>query len=201
MINPTRSELQKIRKRKQLAQKGHTLLKTKQDVLTHEFMKKVDEYKDKYESTMKKLKKSYKTLTVDIAYAGIYVSRSVSYAMKPQFELAKEEKNIMGLKLPQLSATKKEVDNSYGNSPLLAESARSFRDLFEHLAELTNLKHTIIELSKEIKKLKRRVNSLEHIQIPRLEAIEKHIRFVLEEQERDSFIRLKTIKKRMESEG
>ena len=53
------------------------------------------------------------------------------------------------------------------------------------------LKH----LAEEIKKTKRRVNSLEYLTMPRLEKVKKVITFKLEELERENFSRLKKIKK------
>ena len=54
-------------------------------------------------------------------------------------------------------------------------------------------------MAEEIKKTKRRVNSLEHIQIPKLIETVSWIKFVLNEQERDNFSRLKSLKKKMEN--
>ena len=200
-VSPTRSVLLEIRKKTKLAKKGHSLLKKKQDVLINEFFERVKEYKEAKESIMKTVRESYKRLTLDIAYTGIYVSRSVSYATKPVFDIEYTSKNIMGLKLPQIKAVKKDnirVSNNYENSPLLADATRSFHELFSQLVKLSSMELAIKSLSEEIKKIKRRVNSLEHIQIPRLENTQRYISFTLDEQERDNFIRLKTIKNRME---
>jgi len=190
--------LLEIRKKKRLAIKGHSLLKKKQDVLTNEFFEVVKEYKREKKNLLEKVKLSYKNLSMDIAYTGIYVSRSVAYATKPAFEIKLKNQNIMGLKLPVIETVKKPHEpNIFENSPLLYEAARNFKDLFQELIKISSLELRIKTLAEEIKKVKRRVNSLEHIQIPRLEQIEKEILFTLEEQERDNFIRLKTIKTKL----
>jgi V/A-type H+/Na+-transporting ATPase subunit D len=52
----------------------------------------------------------------------------------------------------------------------------------------------------EIEKTKRRVNALEFVLLPRLEDQKKLISFRLEEMERDSFVSLKTIKRKLEKQ-
>lgn len=201
-VSPTRSELLHIRTKKKLAVKGHSLLKKKQDVLINEFFTRVKDYKKFKKGILEKVKNSYSNLSLDIAYTGIFVSRSVAYATKRQFDVEYSNENIMGVSLPKIAAERKKVDesNSYEDSPLLSLATKNYHDLFIHLINLASMEQSLRTLADEIKKIRRRVNSLEFIQIPKLEATEKHIMFVLEEQDRDNFIRLKSIKKRMEAE-
>jgi V/A-type H+/Na+-transporting ATPase subunit D len=201
-LNPTRYELLKIKKKIHLAQKGHSLLKKKQDVLTKKFLEDIETFKEQKSKIYTYLQETYKGLAFDIAYAGIYVSRSVSYATPPQYKIKTHKKNIMGVRFTQVKIKKNGINTpqTFGNSPLLANATKNFQELFEKLVTLNNMEEKIYSLGAEIKKLRRRVNSLEHIQIPTLEKTKKTILFILEEQERDNFIRLKTIKNRMKNE-
>jgi V/A-type H+-transporting ATPase subunit D len=49
----------------------------------------------------------------------------------------------------------------------------------------------------EIEKTKRKSNAIENVFVPRLEAAVKFITFRLDEMERDTFIMLKTVKRKM----
>lgn len=197
-ISPTRSELLIVKKKLSIAIKGHALLKKKQDALINEFFRKIDEYRLCSTSIIDQTKKSYASLSLDIAYAGIFVSRSVAYASKPHYNIRHDIKNIMGIKLPVMSAEKLENEYAlhYDNSPQLAKASRRFHDLFEQLIDLTGKEIAIKKLANEIRNTKRKVNSLENIQIPRLNNTVKYINFVLEERDRESFIRLKAIKEK-----
>ena len=142
---------------------------------------------------------TYRTLALDIAYTGIYVSRSISYGTKKNYDIKISERNLMGVKIPQMSFHKTgEISvEHFENSPQLAQAHREYVELLEDLIKLSTLEQKIYALAEEIKKTKRRVNSLEHIQIPKLQDLKKYISFVLDEQERENFTRLKSIKNRL----
>lgn len=201
-VSPTRSELLDVKNRAVLARKGHSLLKKKQDVLINEFFERIKEYHKHKRTIQHKTAETYRALSLDIAYSGIAVSRSVSYAMKEAFSVEHESKNIMGLKLPEIRVVKKEdfTRNIFENAPQLIQAERMFRDLFQDVVRLASMELTIYALAEEIKKIKRRTNSLEYIQIPRIDRTRDYIRFVLDEQERESFTRLKMIKQRLEAQ-
>lgn len=201
MDPPTRSNLLMLKSRIKRAYKGHSLLKRKQDVLMREFFERVREYRAYKSDIHTQLKEAYRSLSLDIAYSGIFVSKSVSYATRNVFDISLDERNLMGVRIPEIVITRlKHPMNAYESAPLLAEAARKFRDLFEKLARLASMELVIQRLGEEIIRTKRRVNSLEHIQIPSLEARARAIRFALDEQERESFTRLKMIKKRIQSQ-
>lgn len=199
-ISLTRSELLETRKKLVLAKKGYSLLKKKQDVLIDEFFKVVKEYRKFKQDLKEKTKGAYHALSIDLAYTDIAVTKSISFSAKEAFDLEIKRRNIMGVRLPAIETIRREgyFLNTYESSPQLKDVADKFKDLFEEVVKLSVYEMTIQELSEEIKKLKRRVNFLENIQIPKLEEIINLIKFVLEEQERENFTRLKMIKQRLE---
>ncbi len=201
MTTPTRSELIELKHKVLLAKKGHSLLKRKQDALIREFLMHVQDYKKRKIAIHEQVVQTYKALSLDLAYTGIFVSRSFSYAVLPCFTLHKVEKNLLGVRIPQLHVkrTRDTEVAHFEGSPLLAEATRKFQHLFQELIALASMEMKIKAMAEEIKKTKRRVNSLEHIQIPNMQDTVDWIKFVLNEQERDNFSRLKSLKKKMDN--
>lgn len=198
-VSPTRSELLDMKKRIALAKKGHSLLKRKQDVMIREFFDRIKEYKKFKQNILEQTKGAYDALSLDIALSGVSSSKSAAYAAPQYFDIKHSTKHFMGLSLPQIEAKRNEevASNTIDTSAQLEEVREKFHGLFEKLLVLASMELAIKALAEEIKKVKRRVNSLEHIQIPRLENTAKYIRFVLGEQERENFTRLKIIKEQL----
>ncbi|MFH1390804.1 MAG: V-type ATP synthase subunit D, partial [Candidatus Diapherotrites archaeon] len=113
-------------------------------------------------------------------------------------------RKVMSVDIPDVN--KVEVDyNWYGyfeSTVELDDAVKKFRELFPTLVKLSAKQLALTKVADEIKKTKRKVNSLEYIIIPRMEKDKKMISFKLEEQERENFTRLKIIKAKAEaSEG
>jgi len=85
-----------------------------------------------------------------------------------------------------------------GTSAKIDEVAEAFEKATDLIFKLSQTENAIRRLILEIEKTKRRVNSLEFVMIPRLQTQVKMIAFRLDEMERDSFVMLKTIKRKLE---
>ena len=75
------------------------------------------------------------------------------------------------------------------------EAFNEFSDLLEQIAQLAELEGAVFNIANDIQKTQKRVNALKHVFIPKYTEIVKRIELVLEEKDREEFIRLKTAKK------
>jgi V/A-type H+-transporting ATPase subunit D len=104
---------------------------------------------------------------------------------------------FMGLRLPGLSLTVKKQagpEAMYGTSASYDESRRSCLDIMPLIVEYANLMKRVIILSRELKKVQRKVNMLERIFIPAGEETARYISGRLEEMERDEIYLRKLLK-------
>jgi len=201
-IKATRMELLLLKKKLKLAKKGHKLLKEKRDALVGEFFKALKEIKGLRKEIGSNLVDAQKALHKAQAIQGeIDVERfalGVSSGVNVDFSTRK----VMSVAIPDVS--KVEVDyNWYGyyeSTVELDDAVKKFRELFPTLVKLSAKQLAFTRVAEEIKKTKRKVNSLEYIIVPRMEKDKKMISFKLEEQERENFIRLKIIKAKAEAQ-
>ncbi len=202
--NPTRMELLLSKNRVKLARKGHKLLKQKRDALVLEFFKILGKAQDLRTELNEKMKSAYTALAVAQAYHGMEEIEEAALAVKRVPGVHVEVRNIMGVKIPALETSKAEkhlLSRGYsivGTSAKIDEVAEAFEHAVDLVFKLSETENAIRRLILEIEKTKRRVNSLEFVMIPRFEMQAKLISFRLEEMERDSFVMLKTIKRKLE---
>ncbi|MFA6328216.1 MAG: V-type ATP synthase subunit D [Candidatus Micrarchaeia archaeon] len=202
--NPTRMELLNAKNRVKLARKGHKLLKQKRDALILEFFKILGKAQDLRSELNTRMSSAYGSLAVAQAYHSMQEIEEAAMAVKRAPNVHVEVRNIMGVKIPTLEASEPKkilLARGYsivGTSAKIDEVADSFEHVLDLVFKLSETENGIRRLILEIEKTKRRVNSLEFVMIPRLEKQAKFISFRLEEMERDSFVMLKTIKRKLE---
>ena len=200
-VKATRMALLQTKKKLKLASKGHKLLKEKRDALVSEFFKSLKEIKVLRKEIGSDLSSAQNSLHKAQAIQGeIDVERfalGVSSGVKTDFSTRK----IMSVSVPEVKEIKVDY-NWYGyfeSTVELDDAVTKFRALFPTLVKLSAKQLALKKIADEITKTKRKVNSLEYIIVPRLESEKKMISFKLEEQERESFTRLKIIKAKAEA--
>jgi V/A-type H+-transporting ATPase subunit D len=204
-VNPTRMELIKIKERIALAVKGHKLLKQKRDALILEFFRILKKAQDLRGELAKKMAKGYRSLAIAQLYHPIHQLEKVSLDLRRDIQLDIEVKNVMGVKIPSIDVKMEEKEfmrvpgySVAGTSAKIDEAVEDFDEILKMVIKLAETETAIKRLILEIEKTKRRVNALEYVLIPRLEEQKRMISFRLDEMERDSFVSLKSIKRKLE---
>ena len=202
-IKPTRMELLRIRKRLELAEKGHKLLEDKRDALIERFFKSIkrrDEIKKEVEDILKKAMQAL--IEAEMIMGSDQVRISAKMVGKIG-EIRFLKDNIMGVKVPKIDREnldlRAEGFYSFTSTCIrLDEAKRLFEEALRKLIDLAEIDGAVKALALEIEKTKRRVNVLENVLIPKLQATRKRIEMLLEEREREDFFRRKRIKAIME---
>ena len=195
-IKPTRTELLKIKKRIKLAQKGHKLLKQKRDVLIKEFFDVLKQIKECRIRLADSLRKAQASLNIAMAVEGTLSIKRLALGLGTG-TITFDQKKVMGVALPHLrdASMQYQWPGFYGHSLELHDAIVKHRTLFPDFLELAEKQLVLVKISEEIKKTKRRVNALEYITVPQLNAAKKRIQFHLDELERENFTRLKVLKR------
>ena len=102
-VQATRMELLKLKGRVKLAKKGHSLLKRKRDALILELFRILKDAKD----VRKQLYELFRKMGRALFYASISHTQDelelISSYFRMEYELDVREKNIMGVKIPEIT--------------------------------------------------------------------------------------------------
>ncbi len=196
-INPNRMELMKLAKRLSLARRGHSLLKDKQDELMDMFTettKVVKEVRNNLEEHYRQLKQPYllsKTLSDSTAFKSCRTLQAV------KANLSGGHTKLMNLVIPEISIRFDDNTKSIGNlnkASTMPQFLYEFMELLKKIVKLANEERKMYVIAEELQKVRRRVNALEYIFIPKLEETMDYVSMQLEEMERESITRLMKIK-------
>lgn len=203
-VNPTRMELQRLKKRLVTASRGHKLLKDKRDELMRQFLILVRENKE----LRRKVETAINEANAHFVMAGSVMQPEVvnTALMAPKQEINLEvyEKNVMSVNVPRFEVKTKTSNPadiySYGLAYTysdLDEAVYSLSCILPDLLKLAECEKSAQLMAAEIENTRRRVNALEHVMIPDLKDTIKMITMKLGESERSSQVRLMKVKDMM----
>jgi V/A-type H+/Na+-transporting ATPase subunit D len=201
-MNPTRMNLINTRKGIVRARKGYSILKKKREVLVLEFMKLVQQSTKDRAYLNQLVQQGYKAVGMASTYVGNFELEEVAVHMKEAKPVGMNIKNIMGVKVPEITRSSDEgltLSYSLLSTNISVDDIRnSFVSVINTMIDVAQREQGLRRLVMEIDKTKRRVNALDYIVIPRMKGQVKYISMRLDEMDRDTFSGLKHIKKKLE---
>jgi V/A-type H+-transporting ATPase subunit D len=200
-MNPTRMNLINTRKGIVRARKGYSILKKKREVLVLEFMKLIQQSTKDRAHLNELVQGGYRAVGMASTYVGNFELEEVALHMKEAKPIGMNIKNIMGVKVPEITKSEEEglaLSYSLLSTNIAVDDIRnSFVNVINTMIEVAQREQGLRRLVMEIDKTKRRVNALDYIVIPRMAGQVKYISMRLDEMDRDTFSALKHIKKKI----
>ena len=200
-VNPTRMQLTKLKKQLTTAIRGHKMLKDKRDELMRQFLDLVRETKDLREKVERELESCNHHFVNASAVMSKQSLDGSLLSPKQQINVDVSSKNVMSVEIPQFETSTRTSDSAdifpYGfafTSFELDDAVMSLDSLLPDLIKLAQYEKSCELMRAEIEKTRRRVNSLEHVMIPRYQETIKYISMKLEENDRSSRTRLMKVK-------
>ncbi|MDY6333203.1 MAG: V-type ATP synthase subunit D [Lachnospiraceae bacterium] len=203
-VNPTRMELTRLKRKLVTARRGHKLLKDKRDELMRQFLGEVRNNKELREKVEKGIAASNKNFALARSGMSDEAVRVAFMSPKQEVVLSTATRNVMSVEVPVYTYSTRTSDPndiySYGfafTSSDLDDAVTSLAELLPDMLRLAESEKTCQLLAAEIEKTRRRVNALEHVMIPEMEADIRYISMKLDESERSSQTRLMKVKDMM----
>ena len=203
-VNATRMELTRLKGKLITATRGHKLLKDKRDELMREFLDLVRKNKALREKVEEDLKNANKNFVIARSTMSDETVRVAFMAPKQELTVEVNTRNVMSVNIPQFETKTRTSDEgdiySYGfafTSSDLDTAVLSLSNIQKDLITLSEVEKSCSLMAAEIEKTRRRVNALEYVMIPTLQANIKMITMKLDENERSTQIRLMKVKDMM----
>lgn len=200
-VNPTRMQLQKLKKQLTTAVRGHKMLKDKRDELMRQFLDLIKETRELREKVERELEECNAHFVNASAVMSKQALDASLMSPKQQVSIEIDSKNVMSVETPVFTTSTRTNDEGdifpYGfafTSFELDDAVMSLNDILPDMIRLAQIEKSCEMMSAEIEKTRRRVNSLEHVMIPCYRDTIKYISMKLEENDRSSRTRLMKVK-------
>ncbi len=201
-VSATRSELLARRAQIGLAVQGRDLLKEKRNALMREF----DRLSADAVAAMKDLEERARGARLSLSEAaaldGPEAVGSAALAAGGEVGVRLAPKSVAGVEIVELEhdpVGRARTDRGYSlaaTTPRIDGVAEGFEAVLDGLLDFVAVELSLRRLAEEITRTTRRVNALEHVVVPRLEAERDFIGMVLEERELENRVRLMRAKSR-----
>lgn len=203
-LKATRGELLAKKRQIALARQSRDLLEEKRSALLRELMRTAEQVLRDSAELERSAGESVAALAVAEALDGPEAVRSAAFAARGQVPLEVAAANIMGVTVPMIEhrgAVRGPLDRGYALanvSQRIEAAAEAFEAQLDLIVELATSEMRLRRLAEEIGRTTRRVNALDNVLIPRLEAQRNQIEMTLEERARAELFRLKRVKAKLE---
>jgi V/A-type H+-transporting ATPase subunit D len=198
-VSPTRINLIQTKKTLGLAESGREVLERKRDILLRELRKNVYEAEKVREELFKILTKAYQNLNGANFAKGSDTIANVAIGSSYEADFLLDFRSIMGVAVPMVEFQRElDLKPDYGFANTNAELDAAFKQFYnalELIADLSRAEGAAFQIANDVRSTQRRVNALKHVLIPMYRNITKQIELVLEEREREEFVRTKRIKR------
>ena len=198
-VSPTRINLIQTKKTLALAESGRDVLERKRDILLRELRNNIYDAEKIRGDLLESLTKAYQSLKKASMNKGSETIANIALGSSFEADFLLDFRSIMGVVVPFVEFQReKEAKPDYGfaNTSIELDSAfNQFYSLLDLLAELARAEGVTFQIANDVRRTQRRVNALNHVLIPMYSSIAKRIDLVLEEKDREEFVRTKSIKR------
>ncbi|WP_441361554.1 V-type ATP synthase subunit D [Acholeplasma laidlawii] len=198
-VIPTKGNLIHLKAKEALAKNGEVLLDRKKNILIQEVLTLVTDITEVRTKLQETYKKAYQALQDANITLGIV--SEIAKAIPIDQNLQVTYRSLMGVDLPVILYEKPNIRLSYGlraTNSKFDYAYKTFQDARDLTVELAKLESTLYRLANAIRQTKKRHNALKNVILPNLDTDIHWIKERLEAEDKEEFIRLKTIKNKQE---
>lgn len=197
-------ELSNLKKRRQVAVRGHKMMKDKRDELVRRFIvyaRRNKELRDEVEEKLSVAMRSF--VLARASMSGAEIEEALMYPARAA-SVDAQTTSVLSIPVPKLAMeTQEGYSYPYGYATTGAELDAAVQQLAESLPlllELAEVEKACSRLADEIEKTRRRVNALEYVMIPQFNETIRSVQMKLEENDRQNTTRLMKTKEMLQAD-
>lgn len=197
-LNATRMALREVKHRLTIAQRGHRLLKDKQDALIQNFMSMSESAKilrRQVDAQFQRVNEAYQIASIESDDESLHYYLNQS---NETLDITRGYQNILSLHVPVYDIPSQSTitpsDDVFGLHSRLVDIQSEYESLTQRLVQLAQEEAACFVLGEEIKKTRRRVNALEFKTIPAMQSDIRRIEIQIEDQDRAQLSRIMQVK-------
>ncbi len=194
---PTKLELIRLRKRLALARRYYNILKDRESLLLQTFRETLSKLIEERRRLNKALAKAYESYYNSVSLHGWKIMEAEAASVKEEVFFKTGFKNILGVWTLEFQPSTK-LKPQENLVPELHGLQKARSDIVETLARISEYEKTLVNVGAEISRLKRVVNMLEKVYIPRLERTIRYLSLKFDEVYREETIRALKVKRMLE---
>ncbi len=197
---PTKGNLLQLKKSIILAKTGYDLMDKKRVVLIREMTLLLNKVRDVRKKISTVFAKAYSALQEANITLGVITD--ITKAIPIDNGISITYRSVMGVDIPKIYYHEVPVELAYGISSTNTKfdfAYQMFLEVRRFILELSEVDSACYRLANEIVKTQKRANALKNIVIPEYEETYHYIQNVLEEKEREEFVRSKVLKNRLQN--
>ncbi len=196
---PTRARLLELRRRLAEARAGHAMLERKREVLQREVWGLLRELGHLEGDVRERFEGAYAALREARLSMGSQGVAWAALAPAARTDCRLEARSVMGVALPLVRLRLEPLPlpySAFGTDVTMDLARQRWLEVGAVLGTWSETYGSVWRASAELARTQRRVNALENLIVPRYEAAIAAIEAALEEQDRETFLRGKRVKRR-----
>ena len=195
---PTKNTLLNMKKQVRFLEQGHDLLERKRELLTRLVYERLKVYRQQRAEAQAALREGYRWLSIAQMRMGGRALHQAALGTKPALDIEIIPRRSLGVEYPAITSERLPLTpvGLMGTDTSFDETRRAMADAAVLLARLGETEMALGRLLEEQRKAQKRVNALKYNIIPRYQNTIRHIRGVLEEEERNGLFQMKVLRER-----
>jgi len=200
-VAPSKINLIRFRRTLAFLRRARDLLEEKKEILLLEVNRRIGEAAKIRSELNRTLKEAHSLLDAATVAVGTKEMEAAGGVPCLAYELRVSKRKVMGVTALafEISVVKRPVGYNISKpSILIDETSEKFQQALPLTVKVAELESTLVRLVEEVKKTQQRINALEQFLIPRYASTVSLITSVLEERDREEFVRVKKVKNLLE---